>query len=265
MKSPLNARRFIQNEDFELAQSVKRQLMQLRSRPTLPSGEDIMSIARKAAFVASSHPAGRAALDKIRSEAWWAICKLAAATDRNTRLAEENRANSLVNTSLLWGRAIDLSQVWATTGEQLCRGLVDITTTHMGNQEFAGLPRAPTLALIAEINQEADAGVSANIGTDIVRRILEAIPAGSTVTFAADNIGALLSANGPIVRGTDAYRQVEHLAQAHNCSISFRKKAGTIIFCRSEMERGPVLAREAPLTQIPHVAIPTTRAYHPAN
>jgi hypothetical protein len=264
MTSPSDAKPLVQNEDFELAQSVKRQLMQLRSRPTMPSGVDIMSIARKAAFVGSSHPAGRAALDKIRAEAWWSICKLAAATDRNARLAEENRANAIVNTSLLWARAIDLSQVWATTGEQLCRGLVDITTTYMETQEFAGLPEAPTLAPIAGINQEADAGVNADTGTDMVRRILGAIPIGSTVTFAADNISALLSANGPIVHGTDPCRQVEHLAQAYNCSISFRTKAGTISFCRNETEPGPVLAHVAPL-KIPDLAPPTTPAYHPAN
>ena len=102
--------------------------MQLRSRPTMPTSEDIMLVAGKAALTGSSHRASTA-VDKIRAEAWLAICKLAAAIDGNARLIEENRPDALVNTSLLWARAIDLCQVWMRAGEQLSRELADLTTT----------------------------------------------------------------------------------------------------------------------------------------
>jgi hypothetical protein len=231
------------NLDFELAQSVKRELMELRSRPTLPTSEDVMLIARKAALISSSNCAGRAAGDKIRAEAWLAICKLAAAIDRNARLIEENRPDALVNTSLLWARAIDLGQVWMRAGEQLSRELADITTTHRDIEARAipALPQAPTLAPIVGVNEEADAGVTCPVdaGTVMVRRILKAIPIGGTITFATDNLGVLLLTGAPIVRGTEAYRQVEHLARACNCSVSLQEKAGTIIFCRNETEPVP--------------------------
>ena len=57
------------------------------------------------------------AVDNIRAGAWLAICKLAAAIDGNARLVEENRLDAVVNTSLLWARAIDLSQAWMRAAE----------------------------------------------------------------------------------------------------------------------------------------------------
>jgi hypothetical protein len=110
MIAPSEANLLVHYEDFELAQSVKRELMELRSRPTMPTSEDVMLVARRAALTGSSHRAGRAAVDNTRAEACLAICKLAAAIDGNSRLIEENRPDSLVNTSLLWARAIDLGQ-----------------------------------------------------------------------------------------------------------------------------------------------------------
>jgi hypothetical protein len=99
MTLPAEASLLVHWEDFELAQSVKRELMQLRSRSTAPTSEDIMLIARKTALIGSSHRAGRAAVDKIRAEAWLAIGKLTAAIGGNARLIEENRPDALVNTS----------------------------------------------------------------------------------------------------------------------------------------------------------------------
>jgi hypothetical protein len=81
MTSPSEANLLVHYEDFELAQSVKRELMQLRSRSTMPNSEDVMLVARKAPLTGSSPSA---AVDKIRMEAWLAIGKLAAAIDRNT-------------------------------------------------------------------------------------------------------------------------------------------------------------------------------------
>jgi len=162
----------------------------------------------------------------------------------HARLIEENRPDALVNTSLLWARAIDLGQVWMRAGEQLSRELADITTTYRDIEARAipALPEAPTLAPIVGVKEEGDASVTRPVdsGTVMVRRILKAIPIGSTITFATDNLGVLLLAGGPIVRGTEAYRLVEHLAQACNCSVSLQEKAGAIIFCRNETEPVPV-------------------------
>jgi hypothetical protein len=258
MKSPSDANPPVHYEDFELAQSVKRELMQLRSRLAMASSEDVMWIARKAALVGSSPCAGSAAVDKIRAEAWSAICKLAAAIDRNARLIEENRSDAVVNTSLLWARAIDLGQVWMRASEQLSRELAGITTTYrtttyrdIETRALSGLPQAPTLAPTVGVNEEADASVTCttDAGTVMVRRILKAVPVGSTITFAADNFGVLLLASSPIVRG-EAYRLVEHLAQACNCSVSLQKKAGTISFYRNEAEP-LVVARKSLRSQIP--------------
>jgi len=98
------------------------------------------------------------------------------------------------------------------------------------------LPLAPTLAPTIGINEEADASAISNTcadvgGTEIVKA-LEAIPIGSTITFATNDLGVLLLAGAPIVRGTDAYGEVEHLAQACNCSFSLQEKAGAITFRR---------------------------------
>src|ERR1700761_8875678 len=62
-------------EDFELAQKVKRDLMRLRSRSSPPASEDIMLIAGKAALVGPSHGPSRVPAEKVREEAWLAICR----------------------------------------------------------------------------------------------------------------------------------------------------------------------------------------------
>jgi len=100
------------------------------------------------------------------------------------------------------------------------------------------LPLAPTLAPTIGINEEADASAISNTcadvgGTEIVKA-LEAIPIGSAIAFASEDLGALLLADAPIVRGTEAYRQVKHLAQACNCSVSLQEKTNTITFYRNE-------------------------------
>jgi hypothetical protein len=224
--------------DFELAQSVKRELMQLRSWPTVPTSEDIMLVARKAALDGSSPGAGRAA--EIRAEAWLAICKLAAAIEEDTRLTDDNRSDALVNASLLWARAIDLGHVWMRASEQSRELAGQATTSHdIEARPIQALPQAPTLAPILGISEEADATSTSlqDRGKEIVKA-LEAIPNGSTITFASDN---LCLARDHIIRGTESYRRVEHLAQACNCSISLREKAGTITFCRNETEPSPLL------------------------
>jgi hypothetical protein len=235
MPSPSEANLLVHYEDFELAQSVKRELMQLRSRPTMPTSEDIMLVARQAALTGPSPRAGRGTVDNIRAEAWLAICKLAAAIDGNARLIEEKRSDALVSTSLLWSRAIDLGQAWIRAAEQPRRELADLTTASHDFEARAiqALALAPTPAPILRIN---DASATSNTrpdnGETEIVKALEAAPKGSTITFATDTLGILCLAGAPIVRGTEAYRKVEHLGQASNCSFSLHEKAGTITFYR---------------------------------
>jgi len=101
------------------------------------------------------------------------------------------------------------------------------------------LPLAPTLAPVFGLKEEAEADVSAfsdtgptDAGMEIIRSSLGAIPMGSTLAFAADDLGPLLMAGAPLVRGPDFYRKVEHLAQACLCSLSVEEEAGTITFHR---------------------------------
>ena len=63
LTSPSESNLLIHYEDFELAQSVKRELMQLRSRPTIPTSEDVMLIA------------GRAAAHRFISSRWQNRCR----------------------------------------------------------------------------------------------------------------------------------------------------------------------------------------------
>ena len=100
------------------------------------------------------------------------------------------------------------------------------------------MPLAPTLAPGIAIKEEADANATPGTylddgGKEIVKA-LEALPIGSSIAFASEDLGALLLADAPIVRGTEAYRQVKHLAQACNCSVSLQEKTDTITFYRNE-------------------------------
>jgi hypothetical protein len=61
---------------------------------------------------------------------------------------------------------------------------------------------------------------------------LFALRIGSALTFAADAFSVLRLVGAPIVRGTKAYREVEHLGQACNCSCRLHDNAGTITFYR---------------------------------
>ena len=243
LTSPSESNLLIHYEDFALAQSVKRELMQLRSRPTIPTSEDVMLIAGRAALTDSSHRAGRTAVDKIRSEACLAICKLAAAIEANTHLIEENQPDAIVNTSLLWARAIDLGQAWMRAGE-LRRELEDLPTTcrDIEVRPIQALSQAPTLAPILGINAEADASAICPVDARaaMVREALAAIPSDSTITFASDDLSFLLGA--PIFRCAETFREVKDLAQARNCSVSFQEEAGTISFHRNETELASVNA-----------------------
>jgi hypothetical protein len=74
----------------------------------------------------------------------------------------------------------------------------------------------------------------------MVREALAAIPSGSTITFASDDLSFLLGA--PIFGCAETFREVKDLAQARNCSVSFQEEAGTISFHRNETELASVNA-----------------------
>ena len=105
------------HEDFELARSAKWELMQLRSRNTTPTADDIMLIARKAGLAEFLQYTSRTAVDVVRADAWLAICTLADSIAKNARSIREDQHDRVVDASLLWARAIDLCNVWMRAAE----------------------------------------------------------------------------------------------------------------------------------------------------
>ena len=116
LPSPLEAN-FVHREDFELARSAKWELMQLRSRNTTPTADDIMLIARKAGLAEFLQRASSARVDVVRADAWLAICTLADSIAKNARAIREDRREKIVDSSLLWARAIDLCNAWMRAAE----------------------------------------------------------------------------------------------------------------------------------------------------
>ena len=116
LPSPLEAND-VYHEDFELARSVKWELMQLRSRSTTPTADDVMLIARKAGLAEFLQHPSRAKVDIVRADARLAICSLADSIARNARTIREDRHDKVVDTSLLWARAIDLCNAWMRAAE----------------------------------------------------------------------------------------------------------------------------------------------------
>jgi hypothetical protein len=106
LPSPLEAN-VVHREDFELARSVKWELMQLRSRGTTPAADDVMLMARKAGLAEFlQHNGSRTTVDVVRADAWLAICTLADSIAKNARASWEDRRDKVVDSSLLWARAI---------------------------------------------------------------------------------------------------------------------------------------------------------------
>ena len=117
LPSPLLAN-VVHHEDFELARSVKWHLMQLRSRSTSPAADDVMLIARKAELAEFlQHTRSSTAVEVVRADAWLAICTLADSIAKNDRANGEDRRDKVVDSSLLWARAIDLCNVWMRAAE----------------------------------------------------------------------------------------------------------------------------------------------------
>jgi hypothetical protein len=107
----------VHREEFELARSVKRELMHLRSRTTTPTADDVMLIARKAGLAEFLQRASSARVDVVRADAWLAICTLADSIAKNARAIREDQHDKVMDASLLWARAIDLCNAWIRAAE----------------------------------------------------------------------------------------------------------------------------------------------------
>jgi hypothetical protein len=86
------------------------------------------------------------------------------------------------------------------------------------------LPLAPGLASVLDAPTCGE-----DSSNDILRKILDAIPRSSNLTFSADQLGALFSAGGPLGAGTEVSARVEDLARACGCSFSLFQGIATFI------------------------------------
>ena len=84
------------------------------------------------------------------------------------------------------------------------------------------LPLAPGLASVL-----GDRTPGEDSSNDMLGETLDAIPRSSTITFSADQLGALFSASGPLGVGTEVSARVEDLARACGCSFSLFQDIAT--------------------------------------
>src|SRR5215831_6446155 len=95
----------VAHEDFELARSVKWELMQLRSRGTTPTADDVMLIARKAGLAEflQNTPARPRLISSEPMRGWryWRI-----RSQEMPKRSGKTGTTRLVDTSLLWARAL---------------------------------------------------------------------------------------------------------------------------------------------------------------
>ena len=73
-----------------------------------------------------------------------------------------------------------------------------------------------------------------NSANETVFDILDAIPEGSSVSFSADQLAFLLSADEAIRPASEAHARVERFARACGCSFLFRRQAGTGTFTKDK-------------------------------
>jgi hypothetical protein len=99
----------------KLAQSIHRELLELRARANSATSVELSVIAAKAELPTNWQPQeSRATVDDARTNAWLAICRLASETANNETAAEENAPNRMIDTDPLWAIAIDRAQAWVT-------------------------------------------------------------------------------------------------------------------------------------------------------
>jgi hypothetical protein len=119
------------------------------------------------------------------------------------------------------------------------KGKEHIARPNVSDEPLPTLPLAPTLVPVLGFKAKASANSDArsvSAGTEIVRAALDALPIGSTVMFASDDLGALL-ASAPIARDTAVYGEVEHIAQACNCEVTLQSSVKFSSFRRIEDRR----------------------------
>jgi hypothetical protein len=126
---------------------------------------------------------------------------------------------------------------------QLHVALIGLRAATCCDEAFSALPRAPTLAPILRLEriEKPTPAAADNVrlldeGAEVLTNVLDAVPNGSTISFSADQLGRLLSADGPILPATEAYARVKHLAQACDCSFTLEEKAGTGTFTKDVPE-----------------------------
>jgi hypothetical protein len=111
-----------------------------------------------------------------------------------------------------------------------------IARPNVSDEPLPTLPLAPTLVPVLGFKGYETANANArpvNAGRETVRAALGALPIGSTVMFATNDLGALFLAGAPVARDTAVYREFETIAQACNCSVTLQEETGTIAFRRS--------------------------------
>ena len=116
LPSPLEAN-VVHHEDFELARSVKWELMQVRSRSKMLTADDVMLIARKAGLAEFLRHTSRTGVHVVRADAWLAMCTLADSIAKNAKAIREDQREKAVDSPLLWARAIDLCNAWMCAAE----------------------------------------------------------------------------------------------------------------------------------------------------
>jgi hypothetical protein len=138
--------------------------------------------------------------------------------DENEMIEDKNRTNP------------DGSVVYVSKGKE------HIARPSVSDEPLPTLPLAPTLVPVVGFKEKASANSNAspvNARTEMIRAALGALPIGSTVVFASDDLGALFLVGARIARDTADYREVEHIAQACNCHVTLQEDTGTIAFYRS--------------------------------
>ena len=101
------------------------------------------------------------------------------------------------------------------------------------DDDRAALP-APTLGPRIIDVPASEPAAPVNSANKTVIDVLDAIPEGSSVSFSADQLAFLLSADDPIRPASEALAKVEHFARARGCAFLFRQQAGTGTFTKEK-------------------------------
>ena len=105
-------------EDFELARSIYRALQDLRSRNTSATVLELDAIATQAAIPPNwQRRDNRSYVDEARTDAWLAVCRLAAATAENQNAVNHDEPNKVIDIGPLWSMALDRAQAWIEEAE----------------------------------------------------------------------------------------------------------------------------------------------------